>query len=433
VPYCTNCGTEEAANQRFCPVCGAPSGGTFGVSPMPPLSSGGARVEAQVLVGISLEPPRQSRWSVFLRLLLCLPLFFVAVGVGFVAFFVTVAAWFCSLFSGRVSDGLQDFLTSALRLYANILAYEYLLVPRWPGVTFHQKPNDQVTVAVDHVRLRRWSVFFRFILSYPANLVNAVLSLGTYPLLALMWVWGLLAGREPRPLHQALALVLRYQMRLQAYLCLLTPTQPFRGLFGEGVDVPLITSSALPQGGISSSLPTGAGNAGAEVPVLPTRWLVERSSKVALVIAIVLGVLIYAGTTQVERPFIQRVETRVAHSLLNSSHSDAVAAVASFEAAVRACPTSEFQGCVERAATRAHDRLGGIASSAFIYALVPPSARGDERRYAAAQSALSEEVDDLQTLPAAQAQAEISDQLPPTLAQLNDAYNVLKRDLDTYL
>ncbi len=431
MPYCTHCGTEEQANQRFCPVCGVPTGGSPGVSPMPRPGSGEVRSEAHVHIGLSLDPPCQARWSILFRFILCLPLFFVAAAVAFAAFFVTVAAWFCALFTGRVSDGLQVFLTSALRLYVNILAYQYLLVPRWPGITFHQRPSDQVTVAVDHVGLRRWSAFFRFILSYPANLVSALLTLGTYPLLVVMWVWGLVAGRAPRPLHQALALVLRYQMRLQAYVCLLTPTQPFRGLFGDGV----VTSSTAPTApDVPSATPpslVAPGVAPGATPSLPTYWFVERVTKTVLVIAIVLGVLTYALTLQVERPFLTRVEARVARSVLNSSHLTAVDALATFDRAVKDCSVAEFQGCASAAATRAHERLDQIVSSAFIYALVPPSARSEELLYASALEALDNEMASIQTSPSAQSQQEvISVELPTTLANLNHDYEVFERGLD---
>ena len=428
MPYCTNCGTEERAAQRFCPVCGAPTSGSLGLSPMPQPPSGDLRHEAQVLLGISLDPPSQSRWSILFRFIACLPLFVVAVAIGFVAFFVTVAAWFAALFTGRVPDSLQEFLTNALRLYVNILAYQYLLVARWPGVTFHQRPTDQATVAIDHVGLRRWSVFFRIVLSYPANLVSAVLSFGTFPLLVVMWLWGLVAGREPKPLHQALALILRYQIRYQAYVCLLTPTQPFRGLFGDGV----VPSMVTVRDGTDSTLTPAAVPTSAQP--LPTRWLVEKATKVALIVAVVLGVLVYAVSAQIERPFVTRVEARVARSLLVSSHSTADNAIATFVRTVQGCPTGDFQGCAASAATRAHRQLDGIVSSTFIDDLVPPGSRGEADLYGAALAALAAEMVSVQTLPTAQSQmAIIDDQLPTTLADFNADYQVLDGELQISL
>ena len=176
--FCTNCGTQVTDNQRFCTVCGSP---TSGVTAMPRLAPDEIVHEARVSLGLSMDPPRQSRWTVLLRGILTIPLFFVAACIGIAAGIMSLVAWFAALFTGRVPDGVQEFLEGALRVYANVLAYAYFLTPRWPGIAFSPKPSHQVTLDVDHVRLRRAAVFFRIILGYPANLVSGLLFLGAAP------------------------------------------------------------------------------------------------------------------------------------------------------------------------------------------------------------------------------------------------------------
>ena len=117
--------------------------------------------EAQVLVGLSLEPPTQARWTILIRLILVIPLGFVAIFIGIAALFAAIGAWFASLVVGRVPDSLQTFMTGALRLYANILAYAFLLTSRWPGLVFDEGAHDQVSLSIDHVPLNRAAVFFR--------------------------------------------------------------------------------------------------------------------------------------------------------------------------------------------------------------------------------------------------------------------------------
>jgi hypothetical protein len=263
--YCINCGTSESVAQKFCPVCGAASA----LASTQPGFSGG---EARVLVGIDLNPPRQSRWSVLFRFFLWLPLVMVLAVIWLAAFFVVVAAWFSALFTKRVPDGMQRFLTMALRFHANVLAYEFLLIPRWPGITLNQKVNDQVRIEVNHTELRRTAVFFRLILAIPALIVQEAVSLGSYPLLVVMWVWGIVTGQESRALHQALALVLRFSIRYQAYLLLLTPTQPFKGFFGDENESGVNTSATL------------------DANALPTNWRVEKATKVLVVVALILSV-----------------------------------------------------------------------------------------------------------------------------------------------
>lgn len=280
--YCAKCGTLEVEGQKFCAVCGAPTSSSTSMAPMPPLTSNDMSGEARVLVGISLDPPVQARWTIFFRSILAFPLFFVAIFISIAALCATIVAWFASLFTGRVPDGLQTFITGTMRLYANILAYVFLLTSRWPGLVFEEGTHDQVSLSIEHVSLNRAAVFFRILLSIPGSIVSVILSLGSYPLLFVMWVWGLVTGREPVPLHQALALVLRFQVRFQAYAYLMTPTQPFHGLMGDGE-----SSADLPKTIVENS----------ETPAtssLPTTWLVTKNTKTLTVVIIVLGVLFYA-------------------------------------------------------------------------------------------------------------------------------------------
>jgi len=71
--YCAKCGTLEVEGQKFCAVCGAPTSSSTSMAPMPPLTSNDMSGEARVLVGISLDPPVQARWTIFFRSPHCVP------------------------------------------------------------------------------------------------------------------------------------------------------------------------------------------------------------------------------------------------------------------------------------------------------------------------------------------------------------------------
>ena len=51
---------------------------------------------------------------------------------GFVAELAVIVAWFAALITGRVPDGLHDFLASYLRFYTRVSAYLFLLSDPWP-------------------------------------------------------------------------------------------------------------------------------------------------------------------------------------------------------------------------------------------------------------------------------------------------------------
>ena len=397
---------------------------------MPPITYDVARSEAQVRVGLSLDPPRQARWSVLLRAIMAIPLFVVAEFVGIASVFVMIVAWFAAIFTGRVPEGMQRFLTNALRLYANLLAYSYLLVPRWPGLNFHSRPTEQVTVDVDHARLRRWAVFFRLILGYPANVVSVVFTSGSIPVLVVMWFWGIVAGREPRPLHQALALVLRFQLRLQAYACLITPTQPFRGIFGDGA------AAKLPAASVTSDSATASGDSADSINVrateaLPTRWFVAKITRVVLVVILLIGAPIYALNFFIERPLLTRFQSEISRTIVTSSYHTTVDAIVQFEASVARCHAPTYSGCTARAATLARLQMAPSLATMSYNALVPPDALSRMLVYESAFDSLERELKAVQLSTSASAQrAIIKEDVPNTFSNFGAAYQRVIATLD---
>jgi hypothetical protein len=383
---------------------------------MPSISTAAFGSDAEVRVGISLLPDRQSRWTIFFRLILVLPLYLVAAVVGLGAFFVTIAAWFCALFTGRVPDGQQRYLTNALRLFANVLAYGYLLSRRWPGITFIAGPDDLITIDVDHVKLRRSSVFFRFILVVPASLLGNALYLGLIPLLLVAWGWGVVAGREPRSIHQALALILRYQLRLQAYSSLLTPTQPFRGFFGDGAE-PTNSQQTM------TSTET--------IATLSTHWFVAKSTKVLLVLVLVAGALLYILTPTLENPLIVRMQDIVSRGVITSSHTVTLNVVRRFETSTGVCRGAYMLECQQRAATLAYPSLSEqstlLQSNNFF---VPSNALTAVKKYELDIAALEFELITVQSSSSLVTQSRVVKfDIPATVAQLNRDFNVAKKRL----
>jgi Domain of unknown function (DUF4389)/zinc-ribbon domain len=436
VAFCTNCGTQVKDDQRFCTVCGSPTSGVTtpaGVTPMPRLSSDEVVHEARVLLGLSMEPPRQSRWSVVLRGILAIPLFFVAFFIGVAAAFMSLVGWFAALFTGRVPDGIQEFLVGALRMYANVLAYAYFLTPRWPGINFSPQPGQQATLDVDHVKLRRAAVFFRIILAYPANLVNGLLSLGAFPFLAVMWLWGIVAGRQPRALHQALALILRYQIRFEAYSTLVSPTQPFRGLFGDGTassSTPAAVT-APPGPPLAFGSATSAVLPDAAAPSsLPTRWFVSKMARAVVVIILLLGVPVYIGVAVAERPLLTKFQDVIARAFVTSTYNKTVSAMNEFQNSVRQCSASEYVGCAARAATTASQQLTTASASLADTSVVPSDARGQANRLLIFLDVLRDDISVVQfSNSTATSMNVVKNEIPPTLANFKKSYAILKSEL----
>jgi hypothetical protein len=169
-------------------------------------------------------PPLQPRWTILIRLLLAIPqfivLFFVAIGV----FFVAIAAWFTALFTGRVPEGMASFFQSFIRWSARVTSYFYLLTAEYPP--FDGQPNAAYPIDVEFPELtdlNRAAVLFRIFLAIPAYAMESFIGAGAALFAIPFWICALILGRLPDPVYRALGTLIRYEMRLQGYMLMITP------------------------------------------------------------------------------------------------------------------------------------------------------------------------------------------------------------------
>ncbi|MGW1467071.1 DUF4389 domain-containing protein [Streptomyces sp. NPDC002308] len=192
-----------------------------------------------------VEPVRQRRLTVLLRFLLLLPHFVVLFFLSIAAAVMVVVGWFSALVLGRLPQPVFRFLAGRLGYQTRVLANEMLLVDRYPPFSFSPPGDYPVRVEVRPTELNRLAVLFRLLLMIPALVVQSLAVTGWFALGFLWWLVTLILGRMPKPLFEATAATLRYQMRFDAYASMLTPAYP-KGLFGDdGLQVvPYGTGSA---------------------------------------------------------------------------------------------------------------------------------------------------------------------------------------------
>lgn len=182
------------------------------------------------------EPGSQRRLTVLLRLLLAVPQILVLVVLGVLAWFVTVIGWFAALVIGRLPEFAERYLSGFLAYETRVTAYLMLLVDTYPPFAF-DAPKHPVAIELRPGRLNRLAVLFRIVLMIPAAVIESVTTAGWWALSFLCWLVVLVLGRMPRPLFEATAAIMRYSMRYQAYLMMLTSSYPKR-LFGDANEGP---------------------------------------------------------------------------------------------------------------------------------------------------------------------------------------------------
>lgn len=84
-------------------------------------------------VDLRIDPPApQNRWKTGFRLLLAIPAFAVASGLGSLLLATAFLGWFAALFTARMPRGLREAQVYALRYSGQLYAYLSLLTDRYP-------------------------------------------------------------------------------------------------------------------------------------------------------------------------------------------------------------------------------------------------------------------------------------------------------------
>ncbi|MFI8434587.1 DUF4389 domain-containing protein [Streptomyces sp. NPDC079020] len=179
-----------------------------------------------------IEPTRQRRLTVLLRLLLLIPHFIVLVFLYIAAMVTVVVGWFAALVLGRLPQPVFRFLSGYLGYHVRVFASEMLLIDRYPPFALTPPPDYPARIEVRPTDLNRLAVLFRVFLMIPAAVVQGLAVAGWFAVSFVWWLVTLILGRMPRPLFEATAAVLRYQTRFHAYAMMLTPAYP-KGFFGD--------------------------------------------------------------------------------------------------------------------------------------------------------------------------------------------------------
>ena len=178
-------------------------------------------------IGLIVEDDlKRTRLTVFFRLLLAIPqLIWIALW-GILVYIAVLVAWFAALFTGRVPDGLHEFIARYLRALTHVSSYLFLLADPWPpfgGVEGSYPVDVRVAPAAPQSRL---TVFFRLILAIPALLLVYVFRLVNQIIAFIGWFYCLATGHMHQGMRDISAWLLRYEVQTYGYIFLLTGEYP---------------------------------------------------------------------------------------------------------------------------------------------------------------------------------------------------------------
>ena len=420
-------------------------------------------------------PGRQRRVTVLFRPLLVIPHYIVLYALGIAVEIVAVICWFAALFTGRLPDGLADFLVGWLRWSTRVFAYVGLLTDQYPPFTLADA-DYPVRVSAAPGRLNRLAVLFRIILALPVAILVGILWSGVLLAGLVIWLIVLITGTMPGPAYQAVAAVVRFGARFYGYFYLMSGTYP-GGLFGDPADADAAAAAAGPVAagpvavspGAEPAQPDAAAPAAppldaaqppaaqpgeavqpryeqpayaapdaahraatASWPADPRAWRLVLSSgaKQLVGLFIVLGSIVLVGYISVGVVAASHAATdatRVnAINSVSAAHAKLSRQLSGLSQQITACQSrSAVLSCVTKLDEQAAQDFGAFAS-AVRSTPVPPSAAAAADRLAAVTGQVQSAFQQLGTATSAAEYRRIdSNTVVPTVDQFNSAYQNL--------
>jgi hypothetical protein len=199
------------------------------------------------LVDLEVEPPagERDRLTALARPILALPHALVVGGpvmgiggggyrtgvFGLLALLIAFLDWASILFTGRPLDGLRDLKVRYLQWRARVLVYSAFLRDEYPP--FGEKPYPATLVLPDPPEVRdRLQVGLRPLLVIPHLVVLAVLLLVWLLVAIYTWVALVVTAHHPPAAWRFGRDVMRYSLRVEAYLLLMHDQFPSFAIFG---------------------------------------------------------------------------------------------------------------------------------------------------------------------------------------------------------
>ncbi len=169
-------------------------------------------------------PERQSRWKTLLRLFLAIPVLIFAAIVAGAQEATVLGMWIAIVLRARIPRWLFDFQVALLRWEVRAYSYALLLTDAYPPFEGDYPIRYEVQYPE---RLARWKVLiWKGITSLAHLFVLLVLYLTLVVVIPIAWFAILIGGRFPQGLHGYVSGVIRWSMRVQAYLLSLTDEFP---------------------------------------------------------------------------------------------------------------------------------------------------------------------------------------------------------------
>ncbi len=168
-----------------------------------------------------------NRFSSFFRVIFIIPIAVLISLIGDLLFFPTLLM---ILFRQKYPQWWHDWNVALMNFTNRFTAYFFLLMDEYPSTDEEQAVHLVVPYPDVETELNRWLPLVKWILAIPHYIVLAFLGIVALIVLIVAWIAILFTGRYPRGLFDFVVGVMRWSLRVQAYMLVLVTDEypPFR-------------------------------------------------------------------------------------------------------------------------------------------------------------------------------------------------------------
>jgi len=168
--------------------------------------------------------------SAFIRLVLVIPIIIVVALISSYAEALSLAVALMILFREKYPKWWFDWNLALTKFWLRIAAYGLLMRDEYPSTDDEQAVKVDITYPDVKKDLNRWMPLFKWILVIPHIIVLILIFIAVVFCTVFAWFAILLTGRYPKGIFDFVEGFLRWSLRVNAYVFLLTTDQypPFR-------------------------------------------------------------------------------------------------------------------------------------------------------------------------------------------------------------
>jgi hypothetical protein len=160
-------------------------------------------------------PDRLNRLTTFFRPIMVIP---IAIVQGLLSSGLSFATLLMIVFRAKYPRWWFDFERELARFGLRVSAYAALLTDKYPSTTKDQAVHLDLDYPDVQQDLNRWLPLIKWFLAIPHYFVLILLGFFAFFALVVAWFAILITGRYPRPLFNYIVGVMRWSLRVQAYM-----------------------------------------------------------------------------------------------------------------------------------------------------------------------------------------------------------------------